>query len=51
MKIRRVGAQMLHAEGRTDRQDTKKLPVAFRNFENAPKNHTSNCHATYIGKL
>ena len=35
MKIRRVGAQLLHADGQTD---VRKLMVAFRNFANAPKN-------------
>ena len=35
MKIRRVGAELFHAGGRTD---MKKLTVAFRNFANAPKN-------------
>jgi hypothetical protein len=38
MKIRLVGAQLFHADGRTDRQtDTTKLIVALRNFANAPK--------------
>jgi hypothetical protein len=37
-------------DGLTDRQDMK-LIVAFRNFANAPKNHTSNSHCTYTGKL
>jgi len=37
MKIRRVGAQLLHTDGRTDRRtDMTKLTVAFRNFANAP---------------
>ena len=35
MKIRPVGAEIFHAEGRTD---MTKLKVAFRNFANAPKN-------------
>ena len=35
MKIRPVGAELFHADGRTD---TTKLIVAFRNFENVPKN-------------
>jgi hypothetical protein len=39
MKIRPVGAEQLHADGRADRQtDITKLIVAFRNFANAPKN-------------
>jgi len=37
MKIRPVGAELFHADGRTDRHTTK-LIVAFRNFANAPKN-------------
>jgi hypothetical protein len=35
MKIRPVGAELFHAYRRTD---MTKLTVAFRNFENAPKN-------------
>jgi hypothetical protein len=39
MKIRPEGAELLHAEGRSDGQtDMTKLVVAFRNFVNAPKN-------------
>jgi hypothetical protein len=39
MKIRPVGGELFHADGRTDRQtDMTKLIVAFRNFVNAPKN-------------
>jgi hypothetical protein len=34
-KTRLVGAELFHANGRTD---TTKLIVAFRNFANAPKN-------------
>jgi len=34
MKIRPVGAGLLHADGQTD---MTKLRVAFRNFANAPK--------------
>jgi hypothetical protein len=36
-KIRQVGAELFHADGRTDR-DVTKLTVAFRNFANAPNN-------------
>jgi hypothetical protein len=42
MKIRPVGAELFHAEGRTDgRTDTdmSKLIIAFRNFAKAPKNY------------
>jgi len=41
MKIRLVGAELFHADGRTDGQttDTTKLIVAFRNFANALKKY------------
>jgi len=40
MKIRPLGAELFHVEGRTDRRtDMTKLIVAFRNFANAPQNH------------
>jgi hypothetical protein len=35
MKIRPVGSELFHADGRTD---TMKLIVFFRNFANAPYN-------------
>jgi len=35
MKIRPVGTELFHADGRTD---MAKLIVAFCNFSNAPKN-------------
>jgi len=36
MKIRPVGAELLHADRQTDRQtDTTRLIVAFRNIANA----------------
>jgi hypothetical protein len=38
MKIHRVRAEMLHADGQTD---MKKLIVAFRNFADAPKSMRS----------
>jgi len=38
MKIHKVGASLLNADGRTD---ITKLIVAFRNFANAPKNNSS----------
>jgi hypothetical protein len=34
MKIRPLGAELFHADGRTDGQ----IIVAFRNFAKAPKN-------------
>jgi len=37
MKIRLVGVEFFHADGRTD---MTKLIVAFRKFANAPKNVT-----------
>ena len=39
IKIRSVGSELLHADGRTDvRRDMMKVTVAFRKFANAPKN-------------
>jgi hypothetical protein len=43
MKIRPVGADLFHADGRTDGRTGRqtymtKLIVAFRSFVNAPKN-------------
>ena len=35
IKIRPVGAELFHEDGR---MDTNKLTVAFRSFANAPKN-------------
>jgi len=35
MKMLPVGAELLHADGRTD---MTKVTVAFKNFANAPKN-------------
>ena len=35
MKIRPVGAELFHTDGRTEMTE---LTVAFRNFANAPKN-------------
>jgi hypothetical protein len=38
MKIPAVGAQLLHEDGRTDRQtDMTQVIVAFFDFANAPK--------------
>ena len=38
MKIRPVGAELFHVNGRTDGQaDVMKLTVAFRNFTNSSK--------------
>jgi len=49
MKIRSVGAELFHADGRTDRQiDTKKLIVDFRNFANAPRNTLFGQSAEFI---
>ena len=42
MKIHPVGAELIHALGRTDgRTDMPKLIVAFHNFANAPKNDSN----------
>jgi len=39
MNIRPVGAELFHADRRTDGQtDMTTLTVAFRSFANAPKN-------------
>jgi len=39
MKIRPVGVDLFHADGRKDRRTyMTNLTVAFRNFANAPKN-------------
>jgi len=41
MKIRLVGAELFHADGRTGGMtDMTKLIVAVRNFVNAPENCT-----------
>jgi len=38
MKFRPAGDELIHADGRTDRQtDKTQLIVAFRNFANVPK--------------
>jgi hypothetical protein len=38
MKIRPMGAELFHADKRTDRQtDITKLKITFLNFANAPK--------------
>jgi hypothetical protein len=40
MKIRPVGAELFHADGRMDKQtDMTKLIVTFRNFANTLKRH------------
>jgi hypothetical protein len=44
MKIRPVGAELFHADGRTDKT---KLTVAFRNFGNAPKK-LDTAHTFYL---
>ena len=38
MKIRPVGAELFHADGRTGGHDTTKLIITFRNFVKATKN-------------
>jgi len=41
MKIRSVGVDLFHADGRTDGQtDMTKVIVGFRNFPNAPKSES-----------
>ena len=42
MKVHAVGAELFHADGRTDRpSDMTKLTVTVRNFANVPKNPCS----------
>jgi len=42
MKIRPVGAELFHTDGRMDRRtDMTKLIAVFRNFANAPKSALS----------
>ena len=49
MEIRPLGAELLHAVGRTDRQtDRAKLIIALRNFANAPKNSTFCAQGAYV---
>ena len=56
MKIRSVGAELFHADGRTD---MTKLTAAFRNFANASKMIRNGefltvcnaCNVTFIGVL
>ena len=41
MKILPMGAELFHVDRRTDGQtDMTKIIVAFRNFTNAPKDHS-----------
>jgi hypothetical protein len=43
MKILTVGAELFHADGRTDRQtDMTELTVAFRNYAKVPKDQSGN---------
>jgi hypothetical protein len=59
MKIGPVGAELFHADGRTERQAyMTKLIVAFRSFANAPKNsaaattvHLHNYQAEWLRAL
>jgi hypothetical protein len=46
MKIRPVGAELFHADGRTD---MTKLVAAFRNFANAPGKGNKRHQAVYSG--
>jgi hypothetical protein len=49
MKIRLVGPELFHADGRTDgRTDLTKLRVAYRNFSNAPKNRPGRCDTSDV---
>jgi hypothetical protein len=50
MKIRLVSAKLFHADGETDRQtDMRKLIVASRNFENAPKSDYCENPTAHVG--
>jgi hypothetical protein len=52
MKIRPVGAELFHADGRTDgRTDMTKLIVAFRSFANAPKNGFKAAKCEYVDMI
>jgi hypothetical protein len=53
MKIRPMGVEYFHADGRTDRQtDMTKLILAFHNFANAPKNKGMNTNKlSYVEKI
>ena len=39
MEVRPLGAELFHADGRTDRHD---VANSFLNFANAPKEHDCN---------
>ena len=49
MKIRQVGAKLVHGGGRAGGDDLKVI-FAFRNFANAPKNESCLNKATGIKK-
>jgi plasmid stabilization system protein ParE len=52
MKIRSVGADLLHADKETERRECmRKLMVAFRNFANAPRNHKRTDHLQHLSKV
>jgi hypothetical protein len=55
MKIRAVGAELFHADGRTDRQICMSKPIfAFRKFANVPskpnfpKEYLLQCHLVHV---
>jgi hypothetical protein len=48
MKIRPVGAELFHADRRTDMTT---LIVTFRNFANASKNNENNCFQEYTRRI
>ena len=45
MKIRPVGTELFHADGRTDME---KLIVAFRNFAKALKSHVKARNSNFV---
>ena len=48
MKVRPVGAEMFHADRRTD---TRKLIVAFRNFASAHKQYSTKNPKSYTNQF
>ena len=52
MKIRPVGTELFHADGRTERRtDVTNLILSFRNFANVPKNVKNNKANVTVVKL
>ena len=48
MKIRPLGAELFHEDGKTEKQIyVMKVIVTFRNFAKAPKNSFTFCNKAY----